>query len=141
MRRNGGLLLSDNERIIMQLLWREGRPLTRAEILKGTPDRSWNPASIHLILNSMISKGVVETDEEKKYGRTYAPTVSMGEVCLSALEGAIPGMEVTDLFGAVLDGLMERGEMTEELIADLGDVLGRKRNQFRIKGGSKKKKK
>ncbi|MCR4598187.1 MAG: hypothetical protein K5678_04040 [Acetatifactor sp.] len=51
----------------MLLLWNEGRPLTREEILKGTEGRNWNPASIHQILNSMISKGVIRiTDEEKK---------------------------------------------------------------------------
>ena len=39
--------ISENEYKIMQLLWDEGRPLTRAEILKGTEGRNWNPASIH----------------------------------------------------------------------------------------------
>ncbi len=59
--------VSSNEYKIMLLLWNEGRPLTREEILKGTEGRNWNPASIHQILNSMISKGVIRiTDEEKK---------------------------------------------------------------------------
>lgn len=132
--------LSENEMLLMQVLWKEGRPLTRAELLKGTPNRNWNPASIHLILNSMISKGAIKiTDAERKYGRTYEPVVTPGETALSALEAAIPEMSVAELYGCVLDGLMERGEMTEELILELDAVLKKKRNQFRIKGGKRKK--
>ncbi len=71
--------LSENEKQIMQLMW-DGKPLSREEILKGTKNRTWNPASVHLILNSLLSKGAIRvTDETKKYGRTYEAAISKEE--------------------------------------------------------------
>lgn len=54
--------LSSNEFCILQLLWTEGRALTRPEILEALPDKDWNPNSIHLILNNMIKKGVLQVN-------------------------------------------------------------------------------
>ena len=72
--------LSPNEFKIMQLLWKEDRPLSRPEIIEMIPDRDWNPNSIHLILNNMIEKGVIRVEGMTRcgrgYGRTYAATVS-----------------------------------------------------------------
>ena len=85
------MILSQNEYRFLSLLWKEGRPLTRAEILKGTEGRNWNPASIHLILNSMQSKGVIKiTDENKKYGRTYEPNMTYREYLIETLKEAVP---------------------------------------------------
>ena len=68
--------LSPNEQAIMELIWSAGRPLSRQEILEGTDGRSWNPASIHLVLNNMLSKGILRiTDQTVRYGRTYGATM------------------------------------------------------------------
>ena len=91
-------ILSSNEYVIMNLMWNENRPMTRAEILKGTEDRNWNPASIHLILNSMISKGVIKiTDEGKKYGRTYETVMSYDDYLLAVLKTNIPNKDEKEL--------------------------------------------
>lgn len=90
--------LSQNEYIMMSLMWNENRPMTRAELLKGTADRNWNPASIHLILNSMISKGVIKiTDDGKKYGRTYEPVMSYDDYLLAVLKANIPNKDEKEL--------------------------------------------
>ena len=52
--------LTKSENEIMELLWREGRPLSRSEIIDLTPDRTWKPASIHILLNSMLEKGAIQ---------------------------------------------------------------------------------
>lgn len=92
------MIVSENEYKILSLMWREKRPITRADILKGTEGRNWNPASIHLILNSMISKGVIKiTDEAKKYGRTYEPTINKDQYLLETLKAAFPGEDVTQV--------------------------------------------
>lgn len=92
------MLVSQNEYKILSLMWKEGRPITRAEILKGTEGRNWNPASIHLILNSMISKGAIKiTDEEKTYGRTYEAMITRDEYLLETLKAAFPGEDITEI--------------------------------------------
>ena len=92
-------ILSSNEYIILSLMWDEKRSITRAEILKGTEGRNWNPASIHLILNSMLSKGVIKiTDETKTYGRTYEPTLTYDEYVVMVLKVNFPNKDEKELF-------------------------------------------
>ena len=84
--------LSPNEFKIMQLLWKEERPLSRPEIIEMIPERDWNPNSIHLILNNMIEKGVIRVDGMTRcgrgYGRTYAATVNNLEYAVLLLKEA-----------------------------------------------------
>ena len=101
--------LSQNEYLIMSLLWKENRPLSRAEILKGTVGRNWNPASIHLILNSMLSKGVIKiTDEEKKYGRTYEALITKEDHMLQCIEEGMPEGTVEEKLLSIFDVLTKK---------------------------------
>ncbi len=105
------MTLSQNEYIIMQLLWSENRPLSRAEILKGTPSKNWNPASVHLILNSMISKGAIKiTDEEKTYGRTYEALLSQREYILSLLRAIYPEKNDDEIIISTVNCLIYNGD-------------------------------
>ena len=86
--------LSPNEFKILQLFWKENRPLSRPEIIELTPNRDWNPNSIHLMLNNMIEKGVIQvagmTRCGKGYGRTYAATKTNLEYAVSILQEVTP---------------------------------------------------
>ena len=87
--------LSPNEQAIMELIWSAGRPLSRQEILEGTDGRSWNPASIHLVLNNMLSKGILRiTDQTVRYGRTYGATI-LGNV-FTPWHGCAVGAAIPD---------------------------------------------
>ena len=97
--------LSHNEYLFMELLWTEGHPLSRSEILKGTTGRNWNPSSIHLILNSMLSKGVIKiTDEEKKYGRTYETLITRDDYMIRCIESGTPGKSSEERLMSVVNG-------------------------------------
>ena len=142
--------LSHNEYLIMALLWKEDRPLSRAEILKGTEGRNWNPASIHLILNSMVSKGAIKiTDEEKKYGRTYVAVITKEDHVLQCIKDSMPGGTVEDqllsifgmlagktdekkLFG-VVSAMVDRSKFKEKDIDRLEAMLEEKRAQLHKK--------
>ena len=86
--------LSPNEFKIMQLLWKEDRPLSRPEIIEMSPNRDWNPNSIHLILNNMIEKGVISVDGLTRcgrgYGRTYVATVTNQDYAFEVLKSVTP---------------------------------------------------
>ena len=75
--------LTKSEHEIMDLLWREARPLSRSEIIDLTPERSWKPASIHILLNSMLEKGAIGVagfvQSTKNYARTFTPTLTADE--------------------------------------------------------------
>ena len=88
--------LSPNEFKIMQLFWKQNRPLSRPEIIEMTPDREWNPNSIHLILNNMIEKGVIAVDGLTRcgrgYGRTYVATITNLDYAVELLKDATPDL-------------------------------------------------
>ncbi len=114
--------LSENEMLIMKLLWKEDRPMTRAEILKGTEGRNWNPASIHLILNSMISKGAIRiTDEEKKYGRTYETCVNREDYARDAVKALFPGASMAEILKMLVNGCKK--ELTKSETDEIMEIF------------------
>lgn len=128
------LQLSHNEYLMMELLWKEDRPLSRAELLKGTTGRNWNPSSIHLILNSMLSKGVIKiTDEEKKYGRTYEAVITQEDYILQCVENGMPGKSNEEKVLGVVAALVKKSRISEEDIAALEEILDKKREELRQK--------
>ena len=103
--------LSPNEFKIMQLMWKENRPLSRPEIIELTPERDWNPNSIHLILNNMIEKGVIRVNGMTRcgrgYGRTYAVCMSNLEYASVLLKDATPELNADERLLGVTKLLLE----------------------------------
>lgn len=64
--------LNDAEYEIVDLLWREGRPLTAAETLKLLPDKSWKDSTVHMHINSLLEKEIIAISGFIKAGKTYA---------------------------------------------------------------------
>ena len=124
--------LSHIEYLIMELLWKEKRPLSRSEILKGTVGRNWNPSSIHLILNSMLSKGAIRiTDETKRYGRTYEALITQDDYLLGCVDNGMPGRSNEEKLLGIVSALVNRSKITEKDIRSLEDILEQKRQELR----------
>ncbi len=64
------MYLTKNEIEIMDVLWRENRPLSRGEILNLSADKSWMDSSVHILLNSMLKKGAIQEAGFVKCGKT-----------------------------------------------------------------------
>lgn len=111
--------LSQNEFKIMQLLWRENRPLSRPEIIDLIPDRDWNPNSIHQILNNMIEKGVIRVEGMTRcgrgYGRTYAATMTNMEYAAALLREVTPDLNADQRVSGVLPILLQDGVSKETM--------------------------
>ena len=74
--------LKKGEREMMELFWRENRPLSHgdlSELLKDTMSRN----TVYLHLNNLLDKGFLQTGlsvrRGRTYGRTFTPTVSKTE--------------------------------------------------------------
>lgn len=128
------LSLSSNEFCILNLLWAESRAMTRPEILEALPDKDWNPNSIHLILNNMIKKGVLQVEGVARcgrgYGRTYAPTLSQTEYAAAQALDATPDMTVSDRLLGVVAALVDKKGIDEQTIAELEQMLEEKRKEL-----------
>ena len=46
--------LTKNEIEVMDVFWGVGRPLSRAELLHLSVDKSWQSNSVHILLNSLL---------------------------------------------------------------------------------------
>lgn len=126
--------LSQNEYLIMELLWTADQPLSRSDILKGTIGRNWNPSSIHLILNSMLSKRVIKiTDEEKKYGRTYEAMITRDDYMIQCVENGTPGKSSEQRLRDVVSALVNKDDVNEQDIQVLEDILKKKREELRLR--------
>lgn len=79
-------ILTKKEEEIMTVLWKQWEynqtALTASEILEASPNRTWKTASLHLLINALLKKGVIEVQEFKKlknnknYARTFRPTLN-----------------------------------------------------------------
>ena len=123
--------LTKSESEIMELLWREKRPLSRSEIIELTPERTWKPASIHILLNSMLEKGAIEVagfiQSTKNYARTFTPTLAPDEyIVLQLKHSAVFNQQsilrlVSDLVEDVNDA---------QLLGQLSDILEHRKDQL-----------
>ena len=82
--------LSDKEEQMLETMWKEGRPLTRSEIINLTENRRWKESSIHVFLNRLLDKGSIRVVDIVKtstnFGRTYEPTFSAEEYDMARLK-------------------------------------------------------
>ena len=81
--------LTKNEIEVMDVFWGVGRPLSRAELLHLSVDKSWQSNSVHILLNSLLKKGALReagfVRSGKTYGRTFEAALSCEEYCAATL--------------------------------------------------------
>lgn len=72
---------------VMDVLWSAEKPLSRAELLSRSEEKTWKDSSVHILLNSLLRKnairevGIVKCS--KTFGRTFAPALSREEYYIS----------------------------------------------------------
>ena len=64
--------LTEKELEVMALFWASGNPLTAAEIVEASNNRSWSDKSIYIILNSLVAKKALVFAGTKPSGTNYA---------------------------------------------------------------------
>lgn len=72
--------LTNSEEDLMEMFWEKNAPLTSVEILNISSDRSWNGNYVHIMLRSLLKKGMIKVCGTEQYGTQYArqfiPTVT-----------------------------------------------------------------
>ena len=101
------MYLTKNEIEIMDVLWKEDRPLSRGEILSLSVDKTWMDSSIHVLLNSMLSKGAIEEAGFVKCGKTcgrvYKASLSCEEYFASTLDSTKTRPDFVELVKAYIE--------------------------------------
>ena len=64
--------LTKGEEELMELFWERKEALTSVEILKTAVNHSWNSSYLHIMLRSLLKKGMIEVCGTVQYGTQYA---------------------------------------------------------------------
>lgn len=129
------ILLTSNESQVMNFVWDLGRPVSRQEILMGIKNRTWSPSSIHIILNSLQSKGVLRiANEEVYYGRTYEASMSRDEYIAKCATSTVSGESEGEKALNVVAALVNTNVASEEAIDEIQELLNKRRRELLEKG-------
>ena len=98
--------LTKSEMEIMDVLWGSDRPLSRADLLARSEEKTWKDSSVHILLNGLLQKGAIQEagliKRSKTYGRICAPTMTREEYFASTIFCHRHKPEIVGLFAALL---------------------------------------
>ncbi|KAF5055634.1 BlaI/MecI/CopY family transcriptional regulator [Anaerotignum sp.] len=129
-------VLTKNEQEIMNLLWKENRPLSRSDIINLSTDRSWKASSIHILLNQLLEKGAIQVygfiKTGKNYGRTFSPSFSEEEYFVLQFQNSrcyqqSKGASLVDFVSAFI----QSEEIDSDIIDSLEELLNKKRKELK----------
>lgn len=121
--------LTKSELEIMNVIWAEGRALTRGEILELSVDKNWKDNSVHILLNRLLAKGAIEENgfarSGKSYGRLYEAKISGAEYyAQNVFTGGRERLEM------LFDALLQSHDLDAALLDSFAEKLAEKRKAF-----------
>ena len=115
--------LTKSEMEIMDVLWASDSPLSRADLLERSEQKSWKDSSVHILLNGLLQKKAIceagFVKRSKTYGRTFAPTLTREEYFATTIFSHREKPEIVGLFAA----LLKRQEITREELEQMERLL------------------
>ena len=119
--------LTRSEMEIMDVLWEAGKPLSRADLLERSEEKTWKDSSVHILLNGLLQKGAIQeaglVKRSKTYGRVFAPTMTREEYFASTIFSHRHHPRIVELFAA----LLRREDITPEDMARIRALVQEKK--------------
>lgn len=123
--------LTKSELEIMNVLWKADRPLSRADILSLSEDKTWKDNSIHILLNGMLKKDAIHEDgftrSGKVWGRLYAPSVGIGDYYRENLFQ----MGGEEFYPLLLTAMLDDENLSAETMDKLEEILRKRRERMK----------
>ncbi len=98
--------LTKSELEIMDVLWNAGEPLSRADLLVHSENKTWKDSSVHILINGLLAKGAIReagfVKRSKTYGRVFAPNLTREEYFANTIFSHRYHPQITGLFKALL---------------------------------------
>lgn len=122
--------LTNSELEVMETLWLARRSLSRSEIIELSPNRSWSPRTIHILLNGLLEKGAIMeagfVKRTKTYGRLYAPRISGEDYFADSIFPAEKAKTIPIYFSA----LLKSKAMTADMVTELEHILAERKKEL-----------
>lgn len=119
--------LTKSEMEIMDVLWASDVPLSRADLLARSEEKTWKDSSVHILLNGLLAKGAIReagvVKRSKTYGRTFAPTLTREEYFATTIFSHRHKPEIVGLFEA----LLSREDITPEQLNQIAALVEKRR--------------
>ena len=120
--------LTKSEMEIMDVLWDAGKPLSRADLLDRSEEKTWKDSSVHILLNGLLQKGaIVEAGlvkRSKTYGRVFLPALTRVEYFASTIFSHPHKPSIIGLF----DALLRRDDITREDLDQLASMIEQRKH-------------
>ncbi len=118
--------LTKSEMEIMDVLWGSNVPMSRADLLARSEEKTWKDSSVHILLNGLLQKGAIQeaglVKRSKTYGRVFAPTLTREEYFANTIFCHRHKPKIVELF----DQLLRREEVTQEDLTRIQELLDQK---------------
>ena len=115
--------LTKSEMEIMDVLWESKVPMSRADLLARSEEKTWKDSSVHILLNGLLQKGAILeaglVKRIKTYGRVFAPTMTREEYFANTIFCHRHKPEIIGLFAA----LLKREEITAADLQAIEELL------------------
>ena len=115
--------LTKSEMEIMDVFWGAQKPLSRSDLLEHSVEKSWKDSSVHILLNSLLSKGIIAEVGfvrcSKTYGRTFEPTMTREQYYADTIFSHRHKPQMEGLMAA----LLARPEVTPDTLANIRQLL------------------
>ncbi len=120
--------LTRSEMEIMDVMWESGVPMSRADLLARSEEKTWKDSSVHILLNGLLQKGAIQeaglVKRIKTYGRVFVPTMTREEYFATTIFCHRHKPEIVGLFAA----LLQREDITPADIAAIEELVRQKRS-------------
>ena len=120
--------LTRSEMEIMDVMWENGVPMSRADLLARSEEKTWKDSSVHILLNGLLQKGAIQeaglVKRIKTYGRVFVPTMTREEYFANTIFCHRHKPEIIGLFAA----LLQRDEITTEDLDAIEALIQKKRS-------------
>lgn len=125
-------MLTKSEHQIMELLWAVDTPLTASEIVKLSAEKTWKSSYIHLLVNSLLKKKMIEPvgmkQMKKNYARTFRPNISKEEYAAIALHEQ---KDITPKSLPYLVSTLLEETHDEQLISELENIIQKRKDRLK----------
>ena len=115
--------LTKSEMQIMDVLWASDDPISRADLLERSEEKTWKDSSVHILLNGLLQKGAIQeagfVKRSKTYGRTFVPAMTREEYFATTIFSHRHKPE----FVGLMKALLERKDITAQDLEAVEELI------------------
>lgn len=118
--------LTRSEMEIMDVMWESKVPMSRADLLSHSEEKTWKDSSVHILLNGLLQKGAIQeaglVKRSKTYGRVFTPTMTREEYFAATIFSHRHKPDIVGLFAA----LLSREDIPQEALSRIKAMVAEK---------------